>query len=97
MDDYIGDDDTPCPKCSHELTRRSSCTDYRCDDGWIDDYEYDDPLWFDPGDGHACPECHGTGNLWWCPECGFDMHAQPANTGINPTALPRSDALRTNL
>jgi predicted RNA-binding Zn-ribbon protein involved in translation (DUF1610 family) len=72
--DEFEDDDEPCPACGNPTTRRQRCTVVGCDDGWIDMHEHDDPLLFDPGEMEMCQECHGTGNLWWCPKCGLDMH-----------------------
>lgn len=69
--DWTEDYDTPCPHCSHEVTRWRDCDAVGCDDGEIDEYE-DDPLWFEPGDTSACEECDGTGTVCWCPKCGAD-------------------------
>ena len=75
--------DDPCPKCGHYPTRRRLCDAIGCEDGWIDMYEHDDPLWYDPGDLESCHECNGFGNLWWCPECGFDMHLREGETMLD--------------
>lgn len=64
----------PCVICGGE-TRQRMCGAIGCDDGYVDMYEYDDPLWYDPGDYEVCSECHGYGNLWWCVKCGADQHA----------------------
>jgi len=73
-DDYIEDDyESPCSKCGHVFTRRSDCTNYCCEDGQIDLYEYDDPINFSPGEYETCPQCGGAGRLHWCPNCGWDF------------------------
>ena len=72
MDDYYEDYDSPCPHCGHSPTRWRDCSTLGCDDGYIDDYEYD-PMWYEPGDVSVCSECHGTGVVSWCPQCGKDL------------------------
>lgn len=66
-------DDTVCPGCGHSPTHSRRCTAMGCDDGWIDEHELDDPLWYDVGEAVRCDECWGTGIERWCPECGFDL------------------------
>jgi len=40
-------------------------TCYECGgDGFVDLYETDDPLWYEPGDLDICPICQGNGG-WW--------------------------------
>ena len=68
--------DDPCPHCGHFETRYRDCDNIGCEDGWCDDFE-EDPLWFSPGDSSPCPECRGTGQFQWCPQCGLD----PRKTG----------------
>jgi hypothetical protein len=77
MDDYEIDYDEICPHCNHSPIHWRECSNYCCEDGWIDLYEYDDPLWYDPGDVQRCPECHGTGIEKWCPKCGKDPREKP--------------------
>ena len=72
MDGYQ-DSEEHCPKCGHYPTRWRDCANYCCDDGWIDMYEYDDPLWYDEGDVEMCEECRGTGIEKWCPGCGENL------------------------
>lgn len=70
MHDYEYDD-RPCPQCGHEPTHTRPCDVIGCDDGLIDLYEYDDPIFFSPGDTEGCIECAGTGYQHWCPSCGW--------------------------
>ncbi len=72
MDDYL-DSEEECPSCGHYPTRWRDCANYCCEDGWIDMHEYDDPLWYDPGDVERCEECRGTGIEKWCPKCGANL------------------------
>ena len=72
-DDYEIESDRLCPKCGHPETRWRRCMTIGCDDGWIDMHEYDDPLWFAPGEEEMCQECHGTGIERWCPNFGADL------------------------
>ena len=62
-----------CPKCGHAPTHTRECDVVGCDDGWIDLYEYEDPINFSPGEVEKCCECNGTGYQHWCPKCGFDI------------------------
>ena len=73
MDDYQIDHDQSCPKCGHSSICWQHCSVIGCDDGWIDMYEYDDPLWYDEGDYEMCRECRGTGIEKWCPGCGLNL------------------------
>src|SRR3990167_7113551 len=79
VDDYDDDieiaDDT-CPKCGHYTLRRD-CSGIGCDEGQIDGYEYDDPLWFSPGETYTCDTCNGLGYFHWCPACGLDLRRRP--------------------
>lgn len=70
---YEIDTDTSCPKCSHSPIHYRNCEQVGCDDGWIDMYEYDDPLLFDPGESEPCSECRATGIEQWCPGCGANL------------------------
>lgn len=81
MDDYHTDYDVSCPHCGHSPIHWRDCANYCCDDGWIDMYEYDDPLWYDPGDVERCEECRGTGIEKWCPKCGENL------SGVSSEAL----------
>lgn len=72
-DEWEFDFDLPCSKCGHSPTKWMRCTNYACDDGWIDMYEYDDPMLFDEGDMEPCQDCHGTGIVRWCGECGHEL------------------------
>ena len=74
MDDEWWDREEECPKCGHYPTRSRSCTGIGCDDGYVDMYEHDDPLLFDPGEVEMCDECFGVGVLHWCPNCGHDFN-----------------------
>jgi len=76
MDNDIELFDDNCPKCGH-FTCRRECSAIGCDEGYVDMYEYDDPLMFDPGDEEPCHECHGHGYFIWCPGCGYDLAADP--------------------
>ena len=81
LDDDIEEDyELPCPKCGHLPTRSRDCDAIGCDEGWIDMHEYDDPLFFDPGEYEMCQECHGAGIERWCPACGI---------GILPSQVPK--------
>jgi len=73
LDDDIEFDDDSCPKCGHYPTYSRRCHVLGCDDGNIDLHEYDDPLFFDPGETEMCTECWGTGWERWCPKCGYDL------------------------
>lgn len=83
MDDYDYDD-RPCPSCGHEPTHRREYGSIGCEDGWIDMYEFDDPLWYSPGEYEQCRECMGRGFHWWCPECGTDCAAIGALAEARP-------------
>lgn len=72
-DDYIEDDDEACPNCGNYPTRRRDCNALGCEDGFVDGHEYDDPLWFDEGEGYTCSECNGAGYHHWCSNCGYDF------------------------
>lgn len=75
--EYDIDSDTPCPHCEHEVTHYRPCYEIGCDDGFIDLYEFDDPMLFDPGEFEMCLECMGTGVVCWCPKCGKDPREKP--------------------
>lgn len=77
MDEYELDED-PCPKCGADAVRFRRCHAVGCDDGLIDMYEFDDPLWYSPGDYEPCEECAGTGVHRWCSACGYDLVRQAA-------------------
>ena len=40
-------------------------------------HEFDDPLWYGPGDTEPCQECSGKGHHWWCSVCGWDSVLGP--------------------
>lgn len=71
-DDYQEESDEPCPHCGHPIIRWRPCSNYCCEDGWINMAEYDDPLLYDDDDVEPCPECRATGIEKWCPNCGKD-------------------------
>lgn len=73
MDDYEIDCDEYCPRCARSPIHWRRCANYCCEDGYIDLHEFDDPLWFDPGEVETCPDCRGTGIEKWCPMCGADL------------------------
>lgn len=67
-------DDRPCPKCNNPITHWRYCEEMYCDDGYIDEYEFD-AINYAPGEEYTeCEECHGTGVQWWCPNCGADLN-----------------------
>jgi len=72
--------DLECPHCGHSPTRWQHCDVVGCDDGWIDLYEYDDPINFSLGKVEQCTTCRGTGIVQWCPECGKDIYLQCGNS-----------------
>lgn len=72
MDNDYEFDDGPCPSCGKEALRYRHCDQIGCDDGEIDMYEFDDPLWYSPGDTERCQDCGGTGIQRWCSACGWD-------------------------
>jgi rubredoxin len=73
MEDYDIDNEVHCPKCGHSPLHNRFCTNFFCEDGYIDESE-DDPINFMPGESErACPECKGTGVEWWCPKCGTNL------------------------
>lgn len=58
---------TPCPICGYEM-EREECPD--CGgDGEFDweTLQFDDPLWYQPGDTEDCGNCGGKGGWWFCP------------------------------
>ena len=74
----ILDDDTelyddPCPKCEGNIVLYRECGAIGCEDGYYDGHEYDDPLWYDPGEMVKCAECNGRGRHIWCRSCGWDL------------------------
>lgn len=73
MGDYEVDHDESCPKCGHCPIHWRDCAVIGCDDGFIDMHEYDDPIFFDPGETEPCQECKGTGIERWCPGCGANL------------------------
>lgn len=74
MDDFYEEDyDEVCPKCSQSPICWQRCTALGCDDGCLDMHEYDDPLWYSPGEEEPCDECFGNGIVAWCPNCGADL------------------------
>lgn len=77
MDDYEIKDG-PCPHCGNPILHFRDCD--VCEDGFIDEYE-DDPINNDPGDTSICHECHGTGVIRWCPNCGRDVVLDPNGVG----------------
>lgn len=85
MSDEWEYDEFACPKCGASPTRIMSCPEIGCDDGWIDLYEYDDPMLFDEGDEEMCGTCHGTGRLRWCGECGYELTAKDIRMQIEET------------
>lgn len=73
MDDDYQLSDTVCPKCGHEPTHYRTCSNFGCEDGYIDDWE-DDAINFSMGESYSmCQECWGTGIEKWCPKCGTDL------------------------
>lgn len=57
-----------CPKC-HTPQDWIPCYSVGCDEGYYDGHEYDDPLWYDPGEMVICEDCQGKGGWWHCYEC----------------------------
>jgi hypothetical protein len=55
-----------CEHCGEELDWEE------CDqcggDGEFDweDLQFEDPLWYQPGDTEECAQCRGEGGWWWC-------------------------------
>lgn len=90
--DYEIDYDEHCPKCNRTPVHWRHCNQIGCDDGYIDMHEYDDPLWWDPGEYEICDECNGTGIEKWCPGCGANLSGtlptttHPPNKIFNRTA-----------
>jgi hypothetical protein len=75
-DEWEEDDERPCPACGHHATRSQHCTDFGCDEGFVDAYE-DDQINESPGTWVPCPVCCGHGIIIWCPKCGADyFHAK---------------------
>lgn len=81
MDDYIENEDFTCPACGHAGTRSRDCTQFDCDDGWIDLGELD---WQDEGEYQVCDECWGTGVVRWCPSCGADLQLPEWRKAMEP-------------
>jgi hypothetical protein len=87
-DDVIDDDEIACPVCGHAPTRVRPCTAIWCDDGWVDETEYD------PNEGDPevrCDTCWGLGLERWCPACGADISRIWHERGAETRA-----AMRTN-
>jgi hypothetical protein len=65
-----------CEVCGCELEYEE------CDacggDGYRDwmDLQFEDPLWYQPGDTERCGVCHGHGGWLFCPN--VSQHKQPA-------------------
>ena len=65
--------DGPCPKCGADYLHSRHCNNLFCEDGFIDESEYD-PINFMPGElVEKCGECNGTGVELWCPSCGANL------------------------
>lgn len=65
--DVSGEQIPTCPLCSYEM-EWERCT--ACDgDGEFDweTLQFEDPLWYQPGDTERCEECRGEGGWWQCP------------------------------
>jgi hypothetical protein len=73
MSDDYDFDDTACPKCGQCPTHSRHCDVIGCDDGWINQHDYDDPINFGVNDVERCDACNGTGIQRWCPKCGYDL------------------------
>ena len=72
LDDDIEIADIDCPKCGN-YTNRKPCFAIHCEDGYIDESEYD-PINYVPGELYfKCDECNGHGSFLWCPKCGYDL------------------------
>ena len=78
MDDDVQYDDGQCPNCKRWGTLRfRDCTEFNCEDGFIDEHE-DDPINYAPGEEFStCQECRGTGIVRWCSGCGTDLTGKP--------------------
>ena len=72
MEEYEIDFESSCPKCGHDKLHYRSCSNFGCDDGYIDLY-YEDPNYYKPGEERECPDCRGTGIEIWCPSCGENL------------------------
>lgn len=70
--DYEIDYESSCPFCGHESIHYRECSNFSCDNGYIDLF-YNDPNYYVPGETESCPECKGTGTEIWCPNCGADL------------------------
>lgn len=54
-----------------------------CEDGWIDEYEFD-PINYAEGEFQTrCRDCSGTGIERWCPGCGTDLSDVNCEEEIN--------------
>lgn len=61
--------DSVCPNCGHNELRSKDCDNLFCENGGIDEYEYD-AINFAPGEVViVCEECKGTEVIIWCPKC----------------------------
>lgn len=55
-----------CSHCGQDLDWED------CDlcggEGYFDweDLQFEDPLWYQPGDTERCEQCSGKGGWWWC-------------------------------
>jgi hypothetical protein len=72
MEDYEIEPEVHCPKCGHSPLHSRHCSNWDCDDGYIEDFLDDLEI---PGTGYEvkCPECNGTGVERWCPNCGANL------------------------
>jgi len=61
-----------CPRCGN-VREWEDCS--ACDgDGFLDweTLQFEDPVWFQPGDTEECSECGGKGGWWSCYGCRRD-------------------------
>lgn len=73
MEDFDQDFELNCPKCGHSPLHNRDCSELFCDDGLIDESNYDPINCMEGESLFTCPECKGTGVEWWCPNCGENL------------------------
>lgn len=75
MEEYEQDYEECCPKCDHSPIHYRDCTEFHCDEGYIDENNLD-PINFTEGESLIiCGECYGSGIEQWCPKCGYNISA----------------------
>lgn len=78
---HIDDDITVCARCGSSDVERVDCG--ACGGEGYHDWEelqFEDPLWYQPGDTEVCHQCNGEGGWWACYACQRAAMAKEAAT-----------------